>query len=121
MYSGDLFGQKHLYVIKNATNPPDTPALACYCKSFAESRLSLITEETKNHTINYNGKTTEEPICETYRSAQLTIFMFRYIAIFALILTAHKLRLVVEHTVEKLGTDNGASSGAYVIFTVFFC
>jgi hypothetical protein len=68
-----------------------------------------------------DGNITMEPLCEAYRSAKRTVFFFRYIAIFALILTAHKLRLVVEHTVEKLGTDNGASSGAYVIFTVFFC
>jgi hypothetical protein len=77
----------------------------------------MIFKSSKNHTID--GK--KYPLCETYRHAVIEIFSFRYGAIFLLILTAHKLRLVVEHTVKKLGSDNGASSGSYVIFTVFIC
>ena len=85
----------------------------------------IITHPSKNHTIYSNSDPPKEiakvQLCATYRQAKLEIFGFRYIALFLLILTAHKLRLVVEHTVNKLGTDNGASSGSYVIFTVFFC
>jgi len=121
MYDGDIFGTKNLYTTKNATTPPSTPILACFCESQDESTWDLITDPPKNHTVEWKGKEIQEPICSSFRLAKLEIFSFRYIALFLLILTAHKLRLVVEHTVGKLGSDSGAGSGSYVIFTVFFC
>ena len=121
MYTGDIFGLKNLYVTKNATHSPSTPRLACFCEGQGESTWDLLTSPPKKHHFEWEGKAKSAPICKSFRLAKLEIFSFRYGAIFLLILTAHKLRLVVEHTVDKLGTDNGASSGSYVIFTVFFC
>lgn len=81
----------------------------------------MITSTEKNYTITWKGEPKKVPVCTSYRAAKISILTFRYGAIFLLILTAHKLRLVVEHTVNKLGSDNGASSGSYVILTVFIC
>jgi len=51
MDNGDLFGDKNIYITKNATLTPATPVLACYCELQSESMWDIITNPSKNHTI----------------------------------------------------------------------
>ena len=122
MYSGEIFGKDNLYTTKNSTLTPTLPFLACFCETRNETIWHILWSSPENYTFTMEDGTQHHgQICEDFRTAKMEVFSFRYMAILILILTAHKLRLVVEHTVAKMGTDNGAGSGSYVIFTVFLC
>ena len=69
--------------------------------------------------MNDNQK--DEPICEGYIGAQKSAFLFRTLAIVALTLTGHKVRLIIEETVEKVGYGDITSKGIYVMKVVFYC
>ena len=69
--------------------------------------------------IHHNHK--YEPICEGYIGAIKSAFTFRTLAIVLLTLTGHKVRLIIEETVEKVGYGDITSKGIYVMKVVFYC
>ena len=72
-------------------------------------------EDTRDH------KQAKEPICDGYRGALKASFIFRSLAIILLTLTSHKVRLIVEETVEKVGYGDITSKEIYVMKVVFAC
>ena len=137
-YSGDMFSKSNLYVTKNVTHAPDHNVLSCYCdeKIGGSSILDLFlydgkkpskdrkeTSESKKHTLTdgQNGTLATDRICEGYTGALKAAFLFRSLAIILLTLTGHKVRLIVEETVEKVGYGDITSKSIYVMKVVFYC
>ena len=124
-YTGNIFSEKNLYVTKNLTIAPSQNVLSCYCKEQTKklTTLDILFDKAPNSTfINKKaGKESKEPICEGYRGAQKDAFVCRSLAIILLTLTSHKVRLIVEETVEKVGYGDITSKGIYVMKVVFYC
>lgn len=83
--------------------------------------LSKPDNETFHDTLGPLDKEVNEPICEGYKAAVKDVFLLRSLAIILLTLTGHKVRLIVEETVEKVGYGDITSKSTYVMRVVFYC
>ena len=72
---------------------------------------------------SHDGKAKSKtmPICDDYIGAQKASFVCRSLAIILVTLTSHKVRLIVEETVEKVGYGDITSKEIYVMGVVFYC
>ena len=120
-----MFSKKNLFVTKNVTHAPNHNVLSCYCKNQTENLtiLDMFFDKAQNYT--FQDSSTEKPatfpICEGYLSAQKAAIIFRSLAIILLTLTGHKVRLIVEETVENVGYGDITGKSIYVMKVVFYC
>lgn len=79
----------------------------------------------KGDKYSYTNQNTKKKvklsICEGFIEAMKGGFLFRTLAIILLTLTGHKVRLIVEETVEKVGYGDTTSKSIYVMKVVFYC
>ena len=120
-----MFSKQNLFVTKNLTHAPNHNVLSCYCKSQTEHHSVLDMFLEKATYYNFTNLSTKKevslPICEGYTRALQGAFLFRSLAIILLTLTGHKVRLIVEETVEKVGYGDITSKSIYVMKVVFYC
>lgn len=81
----------------------------------------MFVDPPHNYNFTIDGDKHSRPICEGYLGARKASLLFRSLAIILLTLTSHKVRLIVEETVEKVGYGDVTSKAVYVMKVVFYC